>query len=273
MIRTRVLRFAKAAWQFIMEAMGSDLGEELFDQYLAANGYEVVAREPGLGTAKRPDRLIRAAQHKVVVEIKSFNPEPLPSADGPHYDLQTLTLKKVHDKISEAAKQLKNIDGYPLVVVLTNPMDAPLPLEPTLMTQVLYGDLEVVNGADGSKQWRFGRNGRLYVDGVNGPSRGNHAHVSAVCVLQKLPAEAAVTTSWMQQNAADFPNPLAAYVEALARVRPEDRSGSALRLDVFETVSRAAHRLPREVFAGRFDSRWGIVSPGIYGRLEGDARE
>lgn len=247
--------------------MGSDPGEELFDQYLEANGYDVVAREPDIGTVKRPDRLIRANGHEVVVEIKSFNPEPVPSLDGPRYDVQALTLKKVRDKISEAAAQLKGIERYPLVVVLTNPLHAPLPLEPTLLTQVLYGDLEVVSRADGTKLWRFGRNGRLYVDPVNGTARGNHPHISAVCVLQDLPTEAAVTMSWMQQHAERFPNPMAAYTEALCHVSAEDQLGTTLRLDVFEAVSLSSAPLPREVFAGRFDSRWGVVSPGIYGRL------
>jgi hypothetical protein len=184
-----------------MEVMGSDPAVELFNQYLEANGYDVVAREPDLGTVKRPDRLIRMNGHEVVVEIKSFNPEPLPSPDGPRYDVRALTLKKVRDKISEAAAQLKGIGHYPLVVVLTNPLHAPLPLEPTLITQVLYGDLEVVSRADGTKLWRFGRNGRLYVDTANGPPRSNHPHIS------------------------------------VRHVSAEERLGTTLRLDVFEAVT------------------------------------
>ena len=247
--------------------MECDPGEELFDRYLEANGYRVLAREPDLGTVKRPDRLVRAGGHEIVAEVKSFHPQVLADPDGARFDAQALTVTKVRNKISDAAAQLKGIEGYPLVVVLTNPTHAPLPLEPTLMVQALYGDYEVTTDDDGSPRWRSGRNGRLYVDGPDGSARGNHPYLSAVCVLQDLPTEAAATVAWMQQHAAQYPNPLAAYAEALRQVRVEDRGGHMVRLDVFETVSSLARQLPREVFAGRFDSRWGLVTPGYYGRL------
>lgn len=55
-----------------------DPGEALFKRYLQSNGYEMLAYEYDLGTVKRPDFLIRAAGHEVVVEVESFNTPPMP---------------------------------------------------------------------------------------------------------------------------------------------------------------------------------------------------
>jgi hypothetical protein len=41
-----------------MVAMATDPGEALFERYLKAHSYDVLAYEPDLGTAKRPDYLI-----------------------------------------------------------------------------------------------------------------------------------------------------------------------------------------------------------------------
>lgn len=42
-------------------AVTSDPGEALFERYLKANGYDILAYERDLGTPKRPDYLVRAA--------------------------------------------------------------------------------------------------------------------------------------------------------------------------------------------------------------------
>jgi hypothetical protein len=44
-----------------------------------ATGNDIAAYEPGLGTAKRPDYLIRAAGQEAVIEVQSFNTSPMPA--------------------------------------------------------------------------------------------------------------------------------------------------------------------------------------------------
>jgi hypothetical protein len=51
----------------------TDPGGLLFEHYLAGRGYESLAYEPDLGTRKRPDYLIQAGGHEVVVEVESLN--------------------------------------------------------------------------------------------------------------------------------------------------------------------------------------------------------
>jgi hypothetical protein len=106
-----------------------DLGEALFRRYLQSNGHDELAYEHDFGTVKRPDFLVRAAGHEVVVEVESINTPPMPLTARSGFVNMTPKLKAVRRKISAGADQLKGIEGYPLVVVLANPQNSWVPLE------------------------------------------------------------------------------------------------------------------------------------------------
>jgi hypothetical protein len=73
-----------------------------------------------------------------------------------------------------------------------------------------------------------------------------------------------------QSQDAGNDNPLAFMREAHHLLGEQgDAAADAVCLDVYESVSETAVRLPREVFAGPHDTRWGITSPGRYGQLAG----
>ena len=91
--------------------MRTDLGEALFERYLNANGYDVFAYEPDLGTTKRPDYLVRAAGRHVVVEVESFNTPPMPLTPRSGFVIMTPKLKAVQNKITAGAQQLKGDRG------------------------------------------------------------------------------------------------------------------------------------------------------------------
>ena len=200
------------------------------------------------------------------MEVKSFNtqlPVPAPGTSGfvpgPPYNA-------VRKKITVGAEQLKGISPYPLVVVLANPLHLPLPLSGPQMVAVMYGDHEVTFTDDGI-QWQSGRNGRLHVDEPDETVRGNHPYLSAVAVLRCTDAADAWAAAFLQQDDGSYPNVLAAYTAALTRAGQAGFHGETIRLDVFETVSEAAVPLPRTVFAGPTDRRWGRISEGRYGPL------
>lgn len=244
--------------------MRSDPGELLFERYLAERGAEILAYEPDLGTRKRPDYLIRMGGHEVVVEVESFNtaaPVPVAGAGG----FVRPPFKAVRNKITAGAEQLKGITSYPLVVVLANPQNLPLPLSANQMIAAMYGDQEVTFTDDGLT-WRTGRNGRLHVDEPDGTMRGNHPYLSAVAVLRVTYAADGWATAFLQQNDGRYPNVLAAFTAALTRAAQDNAHHDAVSLDVFETVSAAAVPLPEAVFNGSTDSRWGKIREGRYGR-------
>lgn len=181
-----------------MVPMATDPGEALFERYLDAHGYEILAYEPDLGTAKRPDYLVRFSGSEFVVEVKSFDTPPLAPASSPSGFTPLPSLTAVRNKISTGASQLKGITGYPLVVVLTNPRMSPVPLVPAMVISAMYGDQQVSFPENDELMWSTGRNGRLHVDEPDGSVRGSHPYLSAVCVLRVAHAEDARVVAWLR---------------------------------------------------------------------------
>ena len=161
-----------------------DPGEALFERYLKANGYDVLAYEPDLGTGKRPDYLIRAAGQEVVVEVESFNTPPVPLTPRSGFVNMAPHLKKVRNKITDGAEQLKGIEGYPLVVVIANPRNSWMPLDAPMFIGALYGDPQASFAPGGGLVFSTGRNGRLHVTEPDGSMHGNHPYLGAVAVLR-----------------------------------------------------------------------------------------
>ncbi|MFD0636394.1 hypothetical protein ACFQ9X_37305 [Catenulispora yoronensis] len=249
--------------------MDADAGEALFERYVTENGYKILDRHPDLGTQKRPDYLVLAAGVEVVVEVESFN---LPSAasvgDVALLDMRP-QLKNVRNKITAGAEQLKGIDGYPLAVVLANPKNAHLPLEGPMFEGALYGDPMITIDGDGETDMRFGRNGRLHVTELDGSVRGNHPHLSAVAVLRRSYSDEAHAAAMQASQSLGYENILATVREAHRRMAEMGEDATqAVCLDIYETVSRSAIPLPRDVFAGPHDTRWGEVAEGRYGQIE-----
>jgi hypothetical protein len=242
-------------------------GELLFKSYLAERGYEVRAYEPDLGNGKRPDYLIHAGGHDIVVEVKSFDPPLVPLHSSPSGCVRSPSLDPIRNQIKKAAAQLKGIDCYPLVVALANPLSVPTPLAPDHVIQAMYGDLEFRIEEGGENTWRVGGNGRLHVEEPDGSKRGYHPYISAVVVLHSVPAADARATAWLRQHGDEHANPLAAYSTAVTLAEREASTGEVVRLDVFEAVSAGARQLPREIFNGPYDTRWGTIRPGYYGGL------
>jgi hypothetical protein len=253
-----------------MVVMKSDPGEALFERYLKANGYDVLAYEPDLSTAKRPDYLIRAAGHEVVVEVESFNAPPMPLTPRSGFVNMTAKLKTVRNKITAGAEQLKGIEHRPLVVVLANPRNSWVPLEGPVFIAALFGDSQASFAPDGELFFHSGRNGRLHVKEPDGSVRGNHPYLSAVAVLRFVYPQDAWASAMTQSQEAGNTNPLAIVREAHHLLGQQgEAAAEAVCLDIYESLSERAVPLPREVFAGPHDTRWGITSPGRYGQLAG----
>jgi hypothetical protein len=247
-----------------------DPGESLFKRYLQSDGYSVLAYEPDLGTVKRPDFLIHAAGHEVVVEVESFNTPPMPSTPRSGFVNMSRQVTAVRRKITAGADQLKGIEGYPLVVVLANPRNSWVPLDGPSIIGALFGDLQVSFTADGELFFHAGRNGKLHVKEPDGSVRGNHPHISAVAVLRYIYPQAAWAAAMRRSQDAGNEDPLAIVRKSLFLLGEQgEAAAEAVCLDVYESVSETAIPLPREVFAGPHDTRWGITDPGQYGQLTG----
>ena len=104
-------------------------------------------------------------------------------------------------------------------------------------------------------------------------SRGNRPYLSAVAVLRLVYPLAAWTVAMQQSQDAGNTTPLAILREADHLPGQQDAAAAeAICLEVYECPSESAVPLPREVFAGPHDTRWGITSPGQCGQVEGPPR-
>jgi len=206
-----------------MVFMAHDDGEALFERYLEASGYDIVAYHPDLGTQKRPDYLISARHKHVVVEVESFNTPPL-SADHPRSGFFSMTpkLRAVRDKVSAGAKQLKGIRDYPLVVVLANPRNSWVPLEGAMFLGALFGDMQYSFTPDGDGIFHAGRNGRLHITKPDGSTHGNHPYLSAVAVLRLCYSHDVWVAAMSQSQDAGYTEPLALLREANRLVTQQD---------------------------------------------------
>jgi hypothetical protein len=254
-----------------MVRVASDPGEALFERYLKASGYDILAREPDLGTSKRPDFLIRAAEHEVVVEVKSFNTPPLlPTPPRSGFVSMAPQLRSVRTKIKAGAEQLKGIENRPLVVLLANPRNSWVPLEGAMFLGALFGDPQAVFTPEGGIAFGSGRNGRLHVTEPDGSVRGNHPYLSAVAVLRFCYPQDAWADALAHSQAAGNTDVMSIVRGAHQLVgRQGEAVAAAICLDVYETVSESAVPLPREIFTGAHDTRWGVTCPGGYGQLSG----
>lgn len=248
--------------------MTDDLGERLFGRYVADRGYTILGRDVDLGTPKRPDFHLRHGGDEVVVEVKTFNPPRIPPrarGNGP----VCRDLKPVRERIGAGAKQLRGITGRGLVVVVTSPLDPFIPLSPMDMMEAMYGDLSVdFNDGPGHDAY-LGRNAKLRIDEPDGTAHGDHGYLSAVAVMRCAPAADRKLAVWMRDHVGSYSTDLAAFTAGLDHIeRQTGDISDVVCLDVFETVSVAAHPLPRAIFTGPLDGRWGLTARGRYGPLE-----
>lgn len=113
-----------------MSALVSE-SEEWFDRYVRDHGHDPGPPEPDLGTARRPDRLIRWHGHEVVCEIKEFAQDVVPANQGVGAVAAQRWFGAVPCQVHASARQMRELAdrGLPLVVVLANPRGAFVPLD------------------------------------------------------------------------------------------------------------------------------------------------
>jgi hypothetical protein len=267
-------------------AGNSPESEAWFDRYVAEHGRDPGEAEPELGIEKNPDRLIRWNDVEVVCEIKQFERDPFGLLLNRVGVLGlTSALRQVRKAIERAAKQLKPLDGSgrPLVVVLANPKQMPVPFSSHEILWALYGDpvwkipiSAATGGPVGEASYGMDRNGQL---------RNQHRYLSAVVALRHR----TLAQDWSAENIERLkaehqfdPTDLDAAHEfakvvAESAVEAEERGevpdGDYLFAEVFATMSPSAVPLPSRVFDGPRDTRWEFdAAQGAYVKVRSGNR-
>lgn len=237
-------------------------GETHFARFLSSlgHGWEF---EPDLKIATRPDFLVSTSDgESCVCEVKQFTTWGLLEGAKPGALIERpleVALRPVRRRISRAAKQLSGLkeSGLPLVAVLTNPFDRPVPLNPEMVVSAMYGDMSYAVQGHGQSapefEPRFGRNGKLQKD---------HQYLSAVAILSLHwpPSVLERLEAWLDERKAANPSELIHLEDFLALLGQEGvdcvRAGN---LAVIETLSSAAVPLPPTVLAGPGATRWKLA--------------
>ena len=208
--------------------------EKRFERYLNDRGVGF-EYEPDLGTSFKPDYRVFVGDTEAICEVKEFATnwltDRLSSIGSAGMDQVTRAVRK---RVRRAAEQLADLaprDDLPLVVVLSNPQQADVDLDPQVVWAGLYDEA--------------------------GPLARNRAdHVSAVVILERRTA----AQDWAEENVRQHKNPLDAL---LAAFRADEEGtvpeGERLFVTVLPTISTSAAPLPSTLFAGDEDT---ICRPG-----------
>jgi len=135
----------------------------------------------------------------------------------------------------------------------------------------LFGDMQYSFTPDGDDGiFHAGRNGRLHVTEPDGSTHGNHSYLSAVAVLRFCYSQDIWAAAMLQSQDTGYIEPLALLREANRLVAQQSEiTARGTCLDVYETVSRSAIPLRRDIFIGPDDTRWGIIGGDRYGQIGG----
>lgn len=253
----------------------------LFERYLLGNGYDPGSHEPDLskrGVDKHPDYLVTRASDVVACEVKSFKAgaskaeKKLLDAKAGVFSAKE-TLGPIRNQLKSGAGQLKPLAawGIPLVIVLANPEHAFVHLSVEDVVAAMYGDPTVVIPLDPGSGEQVGPD--QFVMGRDGKLTGSHQYISAVAILgtrtRDVDARNEAISEWHEDvEGTDFPSLSEKAASLMTRLEGADfPDGDDPCLDVIETLSESATRLPDSWFAGPFDTRWRSDNSGSIVRV------
>ncbi len=261
-------------------------GDELFERYLREQGYDPGLHEPSLaayGIKKRPDFLPSLGSMQIACEVEQFTAGA--SALERRLTSQRTVIASakevygpIREHIKEAAGQLKPLQALepPLVVVLANPEGALVDLSLNRVVAAMYGNPQfairidtTIGAAAGPGRLELGRDGKLTND---------HPYISAVALLRRREykmdrIDEIAAAEAPARQARDLDETSAQALGLLRRLNREKLpEGDYVYLDVIETASECAVRLPLDWFAGEHDSRWRLNVDDYYEHVRGPRR-
>jgi hypothetical protein len=210
--------------------------ELLFERYLDAHGYHW-EHEPDLGIATAPDYRIRRGETRAICEVKQFETTAVRDlgarAGGPVVVPPELLYRTIRNQIDSAARQLRPLVGWglPLVVVLANPSQATVLLDPPTLFHSMYGEgswAALDDPLPSIEAWPIPT-----AAGRDGAMAAKHDFITAIVALRER-----------RESGAFFDPP----------VRPKHLS--APYVHVIDAVSSSAVPLPMTFFDGASDARW-----------------
>lgn len=267
--------------------------EQRFAAYLDAHGYAWEfeppwAEELGTPVATQPDFLVRAEGLRLACEVRQFTTtritDELRARGGSGTLDSKLVFGPLRSALVEKALQLRPLAnlGMPLVIVVGNPLGADVMLDEMHVRGAMFGNpmwsipIDRATGGPAGPAHFGNRDYGAFCSLVDGEFVNLHPHVSAVAVAH----ERLNSRDWRDEILAKHRAPDrsldAAYDAAFQAIDEinlriaagEEPVGAYQWLEVFELDGEEAVPVPRSVFAGERDVRYGFLDAETYSRLD-----
>jgi protein-tyrosine phosphatase len=239
-------------------------GERLFEAYLLSQGitdYEF--DKSHLGKAKRPDYSV-ALDREYLFEVKDFTPVDIPTSGA--YDPH----RRIRQKIDLAREQFREYKDLPCSLVLYNNNSALIHLEsPHIMLGAMYGDWgvsidfnpELGELDPATERTEFHGRGKMIRPNWSEPQ---NTTISAVITLREFEVGPRKLGVFLERVKRRNPNitPAEAFAECFSQNIDFDKHERQLGVIVWEN-GFARVPLPRNLFCGTFDERWGRKGEAI----------
>ncbi|MBS1789100.1 MAG: hypothetical protein JST85_15335 [Acidobacteria bacterium] len=240
--------------------------ELLFDQYLTERGY-VFESQPKIpaGKSKKLDNRIFFEGSEIFFEVKEFSEgDDISSGAFDPYN-------RIHSKLKKSRSQLNDYKEYSCSVVLYNGSAAPVFLKPEFVLGAMLGTLTYGTNNKGKLTHKFfgepsGFQTGHMIDFKNKQPRSTQ--FSSVIVLEKFPIGQIKLSPLLDERKQHRQKKLSAVEGAvdtwdyIQKLESEgfDINETVLRVVVYENPY-ADIPLPRGLFQGPYDERWGSEKP------------
>jgi hypothetical protein len=249
--------------------------ELLLEGYLRGHGYREFEFEPEMvGSTRRPDYLLRAAEAEVLLEVKEFRTDPREQLSSGFFD----PYPPVREKIDAARDKFRQLKSHCCCLVLYN-VNKPLVL---LDWQHVYGAMLGTIGwsvpldlpgrpapPDAKTKTIFMSGGKMHRERHGTPVAPQNQTISAILVLGRVAAGEQLLQAELQVlkaqkgRALSFDEMLDAHERALGTTA--DYRHRPLRVVVHENPY-ARIPLPQHLFCGPWDERYG-ERDGLIGQV------
>ena len=241
-------------------------GEELFEEYLRSQGMgDFVYEMERAGKAKKIDYTL-TLEREYLFEVKDFTYTEIPgcSAFDPH--------ERLRNRIGELRAQFREYKDWPCCGVLYNDNAHLVDLNtPMIVLGAMYGDLgltikiNTVTGqmVEGSENQEFLSRGKMLLRKHDDSAEVRNTTISSLITVRHIRTGYANLCKTLRDNKSRLNFDLGRWINTS---RDFDSDEQHLGVIVWEN-NFARIPLPRDLFRGRFDERYGVDDQGCLQRI------
>jgi hypothetical protein len=245
--------------------------ELLFEQYLTERGLRFEHQPNVPGKSKKLDYRVVLEESWIFFEVKEFRGGILPLERGVYGPTAYDPYERIYTKLEEAWEQLNQYNEYSCSVVLYNDSSAPVILKPHIVLGAMLGTVSYTVDEDSKKARPF-----FSVEDTHGYRTGfvidyefrvpRYTPLSSIIVIEKVPLGEIKFSELCderdkhrEKNGTAVENSVDTYEYLQSLIASGfDLTEAVIRVLVYENPF-ATIPLPRNLFTGPYDQRWGMT--------------